>query len=132
MKLRVSKWEWIVFLAVLAMLCCAFFTGCAVPVRNENNDKPLLTAPTGKAVTKADGTVVYNPHLPQPDAKNYEHTDPVDWMGIARIVLEIALGLGAGQAISLRGRLKRAEVGEDEGWDHALKLAKQVQPPVES
>ncbi len=121
-------WEWL-FAAILVAILLFTFFGCAVPVRNENNDKPLLTAPTGTAVTKADGTTVYNPALPQPHGEDYVHTEPTDWTGIARVVLEIALGLGTGHAVSLRGRLKRAESAEDQGWDHALNLAKQVPPP---
>ncbi len=120
-------WEWL-FAAILVAILLFTFFGCAVPVRNENNDKPLLTAPTGTAVTKADGTTVYNPALPQPDKGNYQHEEPTDWMGIAKNVLDFAAMIAIGHTVSQRGRLKRAESGEDEGWDHALNLAKQVPP----
>lgn len=122
---RFSAFEWVTLAIVILLLAVVFLTGCAVPVRNENNDKPLLTAPTGTAVVKADGTTVYNPTLPQPQAWNYQHEESFDWMQLIQLALAAAgLGIG-GHAFSQRGRLRRAEAGEDEGWDKLARLVPQ-------
>lgn len=62
----------------LAILAIAFLSGCALPVRNENNDKPLLVAPVGTAQLQADGSTVYNGNLPQPKAEDYQHDPGID------------------------------------------------------
>lgn len=127
MSQKLKWWEWILAAVLVAILLFTFF-GCAVPVRNENNEKPLLTAPTGTAIVKADGTTVYNPTLPQPDQTQYQHAPSVDWMQLVTIGATLLGGGGFAHILATRGRLARAETDADQGWDHALNLAKQVPP----
>ena len=87
----VARRELLVLIVALILLCIAL-AGCAIPVRNENNDKPLLVAPTGTSVPQADGSTVHNPELPQPKAGEYKPGGQFNWM----LALQIVVGLIAG------------------------------------
>lgn len=59
-------------------------------------------------------------------------TTGVPWGGIVgALATAAATGIAAmkhGQANSLKEQVQRHQKGEDEGWDHALELAKMVRP----
>lgn len=85
-------------LAVVAMLA-----SCAIPVRNENNDKPMLVAAVGASVPQADGSVAHNPGLPQPKADSYQPSATFDWM----LLLQIGAGLAFGTTgVAVVGKIR--------------------------
>ncbi len=110
----IAKRELVVIIVVLVLLCFAL-AGCAVPVRNESNDKPLLTAPTGVSVPQADGSTAHNPALPQPKAENYQHAPAFNWMLLLQTVFGLVLGTGAVVKIRTLGAAVRdaASYGDD-------------------
>ena len=95
----VVRRELLVLIVALILLCLAL-AGCAIPVRNENNDKPLLVAATGVSVPQADGSVQYNPALPQPKAGEYKPGSQIDWALLLQIGVGLFLGGTGGAAVS--------------------------------
>lgn len=106
------------FLFWLLIFFLLLIVGCAIPVRNESNDKPLLTASTGVSVPQADGSTVHNPTLPQPKAEDYQHAPSFNWTLLLQIVAGLAFGttgVGAIKTIRTLGAAVKdaASYGED-------------------
>ena len=95
----VVRRELLVLIVALILLCLAL-AGCAFPVRNENNDKPLLVAATGVSVPQADGSVSHNPALPQPQAGEYKPGSQINWMLILQGAAALLVGTTGFGAVS--------------------------------
>ncbi len=98
---RLPRWVDHVALAlvIVSAIALLILNGCAVPVRNEFNDKPLLVAPVGTTQMQPDGSTLYNAALPQPKAEDYQHAPGIDPWKLGGLAALLIGGPGAYLAV---------------------------------
>lgn len=95
MKTRLERLLVISVVILMVIIACFMLSGCegGLPVRVVDNQKPILTAPTGKSVG-SDGVVQeHNPSLPQPRKETYQSPPPSDLSWINSIVQLVGIAL---------------------------------------